>query len=41
VMSPTGPPPEPRGLGLNPLEAHLAMFDHQNRRLDAAFSTLF
>mmetsp|Transcript_46918 Transcript_46918/g.106229 ORF Transcript_46918/g.106229 Transcript_46918/m.106229 type:complete len:1074 (-) Transcript_46918:242-3463(-) len=34
-------PPDERGLGLGPLETHIATFDFQNRRLDAALSNLF
>ena len=33
--------PTARGLGLDPLEAHVQTFDYQSRRLDAALSNLF
>ena len=41
ILPPAAIPPEPRGLGLNPLERHLQTFDYQARRLDAAMSALF
>ncbi len=41
ASAPSEAAPEARGLGLTPLEQHLAMFDHQSRALDAALSALF